>query len=179
MIQLTTEQIQNIVIDTGLVYVNYGIYGEERLLAPTRGGNTFTVEQDVRIIERDGAMGKEKGLRRVIREDAMLTVRIMDMSIDNIKLALAGSTLDGTGKIITNTQEGVIADSEYLDNITLIGEDLEGKTKVITLYNALGDNGLTWNMVDKDESVVEIQFSGHHDPTDKTAPLYEIEEIAA
>jgi hypothetical protein len=174
-LNVTTEQIENIMLDTGVTYINYGVAGE-RILAPTRGGNTFTVEQDVRIIERDGAMGKEKGLRRVIREDAMLTVRIMDMSIQNIKLALAGAIVDGS-KII-NTQEGVIAETEYLDNVTWIGTDMEGKTKVITLYNAMADNGLAANFVDKDEAVVEIQFAGHRDPTDKTAPLYEIEEVA-
>lgn len=172
--QLTSAQIENIVIDVGVVYLDYGL-GTQRILAPTRGGNTFTVEQDVRIIERDGALGKEKGLRRVVREDAMLTVRVMDLSIANLKATLAGST--GTATKVTSTLTGTIAAGEYYTNVTLIGTDVKGRSKVITLFNALNDNGLTLNMNDKDESVVELQFSGHRDPTNINLPLYTIEDL--
>ena len=174
MSTVTTAQIENIILDTGVVYLNYGEVGE-RILAPTRGGNTFVVEQDVKIIERDGALGKEKGLRRVIREDAMLTVRVMDLSIANLQMALRAASATATK--ITSTQDGSIADSEYLANVTLIGTDMEGKNKIITLFNAMSDNGLSIEMADKDESVVEIVFAGHRDPTDATVPLYTIEEV--
>ena len=177
MRNITTEQIENILLDTGVVYVNYDVAGEERILAPTRGGNSFVVEQEVRVIERDGALGKEKGLRRVITEDATLTVRLMDMSVDNLKLALAGATVDGTK--ITSTTDGTIADSEYLDNVTLVAKDMEGKSRVITLFNAMADNGLSVDMTDKDESVLEVVFAGHRDPTDYTQPLYTIEKVVA
>lgn len=172
--QLTTQQIENILIDTGVVYVNYGVAGE-RVLAPTRGGNTFVVEQEVKEIERDGALGKEKGMRRVTKENAMLTVRFMDMSIANLKMALRGASATATK--ITSTTDGVIADDEYLENVTLVGTDLEGKNKIITLFNSMSDNGLSLNFTDKDEAVVEVTFAGHRDPTDATAPLYTIEEV--
>ena len=172
---LTTEQIENILLDAGVVYANYGEVGE-RVLAPTRGGSSFAVEQEVRIIERDGALGKEKGLRRVINEDAMLTVRLMDMSIDNLKLALAGATVNGDK--ITSTQDGTIDDSEYLKNVTWIGTDMEGKNKVITLYNAMADNGLSVDFPDKDEAVLEVVFAGHRNPQDYAEPLYTIEQVA-
>jgi hypothetical protein len=172
--QLTTQQIENILLDVGVVYLNYGVAGE-RVLAPTRGGGSFVVEQDVRIIERDGALGKEKGLRRVVTENAALTVNVMDMSIANLKAALAGSTATATK--ITSTLTGEILDSEYYSNITWIGTDMEGKNKVITLYNALADNGLNISFTDKDEVVVEMAFAGHRDPTDTSKPLYEIEEV--
>ena len=173
--QLTTQQIENIMLDTGVVYVDYG-EATERVLAPTRGGNSFVVEQDVRVIERDGALGKEKGLRRVITENAMLTVRVMDMSITNLNMILRGSTATATK--VTSTLTGTIADTEYLTNITWIGTDMEGKNKIIALYNAMSDNGLSADFTDKDEAVVEIQFAGHRDPTDTTAALYDIEEVS-
>lgn len=172
--QLTTAQIENILLDTGVVYLDYGLPGE-RILAPTRGGNSFVVEQDVRVIERDGALGKEKGLRRIIKEDAMLTVKFMDMSIANLKMALAGSTATSTK--VTSTTTGNIADTEYFSNITWIGTDMEGKNKIITLNNPLIDNGLSVEFADKDEAVVEAVFSGHRDPTNSATPLYTIEEV--
>jgi hypothetical protein len=174
LMQLTTAQIENILLDTGVVYLDYGLPGE-RILAPTRGGNSFVVEQDVRVIERDGALGKEKGLRRIIKEDAMLTVKFMDMSIANLKMALAGSTATSTK--VTSTTTGNIADTEYFSNITWIGTDMEGKNKIITLNNPLIDNGLSVEFADKDEAVVEAVFSGHRDPTNSATPLYTIEEV--
>ena len=174
MSTVTTAQIENILLDTGVVYLDYGLAGE-RILAPTRGGNSFVVEQDVRVIERDGALGKEKGLRRVIMEDATLTVRCMDLSIPNLKMALAGSTATATK--VTSTLTGEILASEYFGNVTIIGTDMEGKNRIITLNNALADNGLTVEMADKDEAVVEIVFSGHRDPTDAAIALYTIEEV--
>jgi len=175
---LTVEQIENIVLDAGATYINYNEY-DERLLAPTRGGNTFTVEQEVRIIERDGALGKEKGLRRVIDENATLTVRLMDLTVKNLKLALAGSKLSLNGKKVTNTEDGTIENDEYLSNITWVGKDMKGDNKVITLYNALGDNGIEINATDKEEAVVEIQFAGHRNPQDYSEPLYTIEDVDA
>jgi len=170
---VTTEQINNILLDTGVLYVDYG-EATQRILAPTRGGASFVVEQDVKTIERDGALGKEKGLRRIIKEDAMMTARILDASKENIQMALRGAALAST--TITSTLTGTIADAEYLTNITWIGEDMEGKSKIITLFNAMSDNGLSFSFNDKDEAVLEIVFAGHRNPADYTDPLYTIVE---
>lgn len=172
---VTTNQTNEILLDSGVVYIDYG-EATERILAPTRGGSTFVVEQEIRLIERDGSLGKEKGLRRIIREDAMLTVRLMEISMENLEMVLRGSTL--ATSTITPTQNGTISATEYLTNVTWIGEDLEGKSKVITLYNAMVDNGLNLNAVDKDEAVLEVVFSAHRDPADYTSAPYTIVETS-
>jgi hypothetical protein len=156
------------------VYLDYGL-PTERLLAPTRGGNSFTVEQEIRQIERDGALGKEKEMRRVITEDAMMTVRLLDLSIANLKLCLAGAKI--VNGVVSSTTDGVIDASEYFGNVTLVGVDLEGKNRVITLANPLADNGLSVDFTDKDEAVLEVQFSGHRNPFVCEEPLYTIEDV--
>jgi hypothetical protein len=171
---MTKEQIENIVLDAGAVYLNYGL-PTERLLAPTRGGNSFVVEQDVRIIERDGALGKEKFMRRVINEDAMLTVRVMDLGPENLKLALAGANL--TNGVVSSNTDGMIQESEYISNVTFVGVTMGDDDVVISIYNALGDNGLSVDFTDKDESVLEIQFSAHRDPQDYTLPIYTMDKV--
>lgn len=175
MQNLTTQQIENVVIDTGVVYKNYGEVDEE-ILAPCRGSNTFVVEQEFKDIEYNGQRGKTKGMRRIITENASLTVNLMDMSQDNLKLALAGAIVNGTTHAITSGS-GKIADSEYLKNICLVGTTMKGEEKVITLYNAMADNGLSLEMVDKDESVIELVFAAHYDPTNLASPLYKIENV--
>jgi len=172
---VTSAQINNILIDVGVVYLDYGL-GTQRILAPTQGCS-FEVKQDIKQIDRDGALGKEKGLRRIIKEDATLKVKFMDMSIANLKMVLAGSTATATK--VTSTSTGTIASSEYFTNITVIGTDMEGKNKIITLFNPLVDNGLKMDFKDKDETMVEAEFSGHRDPTSGTPTLYTIEEVTS
>ena len=45
---IKSENLEHIVIDAGVVYLNYGIEGEEKLLAPCKGDNTFSVEAEIR-----------------------------------------------------------------------------------------------------------------------------------
>lgn len=171
----TTAQIENIVIDAGAVYLNYGL-GEaagERILAPTMGGNSFSVEQEIKEIEVDGIKGKTKNLRRIITENASLSVNLADLSLENLKVALPGTTLASS----TLTSTGNIADTDYISNVALVGETMKGEYKVIIIYNALADNGLSIEMTDKEETSVEVQFSAHYDPTDLTAPLYEVKDV--
>lgn len=260
MVNLTQDQIENIVIDTGVVYVNYEEVGE-RILAPVRGENQFLVERTIRDIEFAGRRGKTKGLRRIIEENAKLVVNLMDLSMDNLALALSGATygnadkyarateylgegeeggggaftlsqtpinptqtgsfefwIDGakvswtygveytivgttltvaagaylaqgealvasykydTGSDTATIVPGDITDDDYLTNIALVGVDLEGKSKIIWLYNAMSDNNFDWKMVDKDESVITVEFAAHWDPKDNSKKPYKIEEIPA
>jgi hypothetical protein len=172
---LTVEQIASVVMDSGLVYINYGEL-DERELAPLKGGSTFVVEQEFKDIEFDGMRGKTKGMRRIISENAYATVNLMGLTQENIKLALAGANIDGTTKAITNGS-GAIADSEYLKNITIICKTMGDEYKIITLYNALSDNGLSLSTVDKEESVVALNLSAHYDPANLESPIYKIEEV--
>lgn len=91
MSAVTSTTVKNLILDEGVVYKNYGLAGEA-IIGATAGGNSFTVEREIKEIEVDGVKGKVKGLRRLITENAMLTVNLKEMSTDNIKLALAGST---------------------------------------------------------------------------------------
>lgn len=170
--ELTIEQIENIVIEMGVVYVNYG-ESDERLLAPCKGSNVFNVEAEIREVEVGGLRGKTKGLRRKIREDASLELNLMDLSLENLKMALPGSVL------VENklTNGWVIKNEDYLKNVTLIGEDMGGNYKKITIYNALMDEALSIEMSDKEESSIQLKLSGHYDPEDKSHKLYNIEDL--
>lgn len=174
---LTLAQIESIVIDAGLVYLDYGLPAE-RLLAPTRGGNTFTVEREIHTMEVDGVRGKAKGLRRIVTENAMLMVRLLGLAQENLAAALPGATYNALTGVIAGGSGQLVATS-YLTNVTLIGEAMGGRNKVITLFNALADGGLTIAMTPKEEAVVEVVFSAHYDPVNLVSPIYRIEEVAA
>ena len=162
--------IQPIVIDAGVVYKNWGL-GTQKMIGVTRGGNVFNVEPEYKEVERDGARGKEKGLKRLINLDVTLATNIMSLTKENVKDAI------GCAKIVGNVVKSKlhIADSDYLDNITLIGETLSGEYKRITVKNAFADEGIEIAMEDKEETSVEVTFSGHFNP--QAANMTEYEEI--
>lgn len=175
---VTQNTVKNLVLDAGVVYVNYG-EASERMLGATMGGNTFTVEREIKAIEVDGIKGKVKGLRRVITENAMLTVNLKEMSPENIKLALGGShiedypAVDPTHKKITSA--GKIVETDYITNIalaaTVSGSD---QPAVVMLHNVLADGNFEVTLTDKEEAVVPIQFSAHYDPASIDMVPYEI-----
>lgn len=168
---ITKETVKNLLCDAGVVYLNYGLEGE-RVLGATEGGNTFTIEREIREIPVDGARGKVKGLRRIVSENAKLTVNLKEMSAENIRLALAGaavsdypSTGEKTHDEIRST--GEIGDTDYANNVALVAR-LSGTNRpvVCVIENALADGNFEIGGKDKEEAVVPVEFSAHFDPED-------------
>lgn len=174
--KLTQEQIENIQIDYGLVYINYGEAGE-RQLAPTRGGGTFSVTKNIRDIEFDGRRGKTKGTQVIDEINAMLSVPILCASMDNLALAMPWATYSD-GKLSAKSSDlGVIQDGAYLSNITMFAKTVGGGYKKITLYNAMTENDFSLAAAPKAEGVITLEVHAHWDAEDDTSDLYDIEDV--
>lgn len=175
---LTTEQIESIQIDYGLVYVNFGEVGEA-LLGPTRGGATFDVTVTRREIEFDGSRGKTKGMQVIDAIDAKLTVNSLDASMDSLALAMPFATYESDKLTCGSGAVGVIPDANYLANVTMFGKLASGEYKKITLYNAMNEKDFSFAAVPKGEGLVGLEIFAHWDPTDDTKDLYDIEDVAS
>jgi hypothetical protein len=172
---LTGESTKNLVIDAGAVYINLG-ETDERVLGATRGGSTFTIEQDIKLIEIDGVRGATKGARRVIESNAKIVANLLELSSENIMLAIAGSSAtdwtDDTSAGTVATHDEIrrtrnISDLDYIKNVSIVGKVNGTDENIIcTVYNALSDEGLEMALEDKEETGVEITFTAHFDPTD-------------
>lgn len=179
---LTTQQIENIQIDYGIIYKNYGEVDAE-MLGPVRGGGEFSATATIRDIEFDGAKGKTKGLQVVEDINAMLKVTILDTSVDKLALAMPFLTLEGDGSTTPYTLTakssniGAIPDTSYLKNITMFAKTVKGEYRKITIYNAMAENGLTLAAKPKGEGEVTLEVYGHWDATDDTADLFKIETV--
>lgn len=172
---VTKKTVKNMLLDAGVVYLNYGL-DNERILGATSGGNTFNVEREIREIEVDGVKGKTKGLRRKISENAHLTVNLKEMSPENIQIAFSGSTIDTSDADYDIIKSGGdITDNDYLENVALV-VPVSGSDKhcIILLHNVLSDESLDLNLEDENEGIIEVQLSAHYDPEDLDAPIYEI-----
>lgn len=173
---LTREQIENIQIDYGLLYINYN-ETDERRLAPTRGGGTFNATKVIRDIEYDGRRGKTKGTQVIDEINATLTVPLLDTSMDNLALAMPFATYEN-GKISAkSTNLGIIPDSAYLKNITMFAKVIGGGYKKITLYNAMTENDFSIVAAPKAEGVIQLEVHAHWDAEDDTVDLYDIVDV--
>jgi len=167
---LVSAQTNKTLIDAGVVYI------DDQLISPCEGNNTFVVAPEYRDIPYNGKPGPTKGLKRVLGETATLTIHPKGLTQTMLKHALPGVT-DTAGKL-TGGGRRIIPTTDYHE-VMLIGNTLDGLTKVITLYNALGNNGLNLDLAEDGETILEIVFEGSYDPSDLTSPIWSIEDGVA
>jgi hypothetical protein len=55
-----------------------------------------------------------------------------------------------------------ISDTDYLENVTLVGQRLDGNKVKIVAKNVLNDGNISLALESKDEAVHETQFTGHY-----------------
>ena len=172
--------VENIQIDHGIVFRNYGLE-KQKLLAPIRGGSTFKVERTIRQIEFDGQGGKTKGTEVIDDENATISAKTLNASLDSLSMALPGASItkDKNGEIskIESSDLGLISDENYNDNITMFCKTLKGDYLKISIFDAMADNGLEFAAVQKAEGEIQLDFAAHHSYEDETKKIYSIERI--
>ena len=173
--------VENIQIDHGIVFRNYGLE-TQKLLAPIRGGSTFKVERTIRQIEFDGQGGKTKGTEVIDDENATISAKTLNASLETLSLALPGASLtkDSTSGEITKIESsnlGLISDDNYDDNITMFCKTLKGDYLKITIYDAMADNGLEFAAVQKAEGEIQLDFAAHHSYENDTKTISSTEKI--
>lgn len=178
MPELTTQQIEDIQIDYGILYVDYGEVGE-RLLGPTRGGGAFNVKAKYREIEHDGRKGMTKDMKVLEELDANLGATLIDTSIDNMELAMPFLTRVGNVLTAKSAALGVVPSAAYKKNITMFAKLISGLYKKITLYNPMNVKDFSLAAKPKGEGEIGFDFAAHWDPTDDTKDLYKVEDVAS
>lgn len=121
----------------------------------------------------------------VVKLDGVPKVRLTDYTMDYAAGKIYFFTAPGTDVVITAdytyiSGDAVIAgaeitDNAYIDNVTLVGT-ISGKTTpvIAQINNALCESGLSLSLVDKDEAVPELTFTGHYTYADLVTPPYSI-----
>ena len=165
---INTEQVSKMMLDTGAVFVG-GV-----LLSPCEGDNAFVVTREYRDIPYNGAPGKTKGLKRVLTENATLTVHPKGLTQSVLKMALPG-IVDEAG-VLSGGGRKAVADEDYVDEVMFVGDMKDGTTKVFTIFNCLSENGLTITASENSEAILELVFSAHYNPEDLNEPIYTISD---
>ena len=169
---ITTNTYQRIIMGPGAVYTGIS---QATLLGATMGGNVMEINRTFRDIRPDGALGKVKNFRRLESVEAVLTVRLLEVTETAIIYALAGSS-EAAG-VITG---GEIVNATYIDYVSIIAE-ITGITAVselatvaIEITNALVEGPLTITLPESGETVIELKFNAHYDATTLTTEPWKI-----
>lgn len=178
MPRITQQQLEDIQIDYGIIYTNYGEVDSARL-GVTKGGGNFIATQEGHYIEFDGATGKEKGTYVIDTILASLTTTVKNLSQEVIMLALPYATITSDVITVGRANVGVVQSNAYLKNVTMFAKTIKGEYKKITLYNAMNLTGLNFVAAPKVEGEYVLTFDGHLNPelaTDMDL-LYKIEDV--
>ncbi len=160
---ITTSTAARLVLDSGALYYNYD-EGGQALIGATRGGATFVVNQEIREIELDGALGPVKGLRRITRSTPVLTFTLLEFTLTTLKNILPASASASSSPYDTITRiVSSVADSFYLTNVALVAEvSTLTNASVCKVKNALLDAAPSLTTTDKDEGTIDLEATGHY-----------------
>lgn len=175
---INANTYQRLLLDAGVVYANYGL-GSQRILGATRGGSTFTIEPEYRMMPADGAPGDVKGSERALRVKVKLTTNILEMTTDNLKMALPASVSSTAGGYDTITRSAQLTNADYLDNVALVIKKSGSSVPfILILKNCLALGNFEVAGSDDDEPVLAVEFTAHFDPSALGTEPWEIRNPA-
>ena len=163
------------IVDAGVVYVNFG-EPDEAILGATNGGVTFGWEaMNMRTPEIDGLKGRLKGASRITEASPQMVVNLVEWHEDAILAAFPGVTVQTISgrKHITRTTR-VIAPEDYPVNIAMVGKLSSGEDVIVILKNPMVVSGAEIPTADDTEATTALTFVGHYDPDDIEEEPWEI-----
>lgn len=175
---LTQTQIDKVIVDEGIVYINWGVTSKEAKLGPVRGGSEFTATATYRDIEFDGKRGKTLGFKVIDELNAMLKLNLLSHDQQQLAVLLPFVDVGSTPFDITSAEQALVPATKYLTNVVMFCRTLDGKYKKVTLFNALNEAPLVISAKPKAENELALEFHGHWDAVTTTNELFKIEEIA-
>ena len=162
----TAETADRLIVDAAQVVLHYGEVGETNLGA-TRDGSSFDLNRTFREMTFDGMRGPTKGMKRRERIEASITCNLLEMTKDNLMLAIAGAkehTPDPVDDDFDYIRGGPVEADDYIDNVALVGTLSTGDDVIIVIFNALPNGELSFSTTDNDEVVLPLTLVAHFDP---------------
>jgi len=154
---LTANTKGRLVFGPGQLYKNFDedlLTGTE--LGATRGDSEFNRGLTLRAIAVDGLLSPVEVLRRREKVEPTLRCSLLEITADNLQLALAGSTTNVDDEIV-----GGEVDAATADNIALVAENADGEDFIIMLYHPIATDISPMSTPDKGEMILSVTFTGH------------------
>ena len=162
--------VGDIILGDGAFYIN------STLVGLTRGGGQFTVEREYRMIEADGDFGPVKGRNRKIRSTPKLTMNLLEITGSRMTKMYPAvtNTTTSTGSIVTGAAN--IADGDYSE-VKWVGQTKDGRDVIIVVENAINMENIDFGLVDKEEIVASVTFTGTYLEATRTEEPWSVEYV--
>ena len=169
---ITEVTPKNILLGAGTIFKNLtwdttkSQFKFEKVLGATSGGSKFSIKNEFKDIEADGAVVKVKGLTLKYGQVAELETNLLDITVDNLKIAMLGeekaAEMTGYKELVPKAQ---LEAGDYIDNLAYVGRKSDGSPVIIIMENALCTEGLEIEGKNKDNSVLKVKFECYGDIT--------------
>lgn len=169
---ITEVTPKNILLGAGTIFKNLtwdstkSQFKFDKVLGATSGGSKFSIKNEFKDIEADGAVVKVKGLTLKYGQVARLETNLLDITVDNLKIAMLGeekeSEVTGYKELVPKAQ---LEAGDYIDNLAYVGRKSDGSPVIIIMENALCTEGLEIEGKNKDNSVLKVKFECYGDIT--------------
>jgi hypothetical protein len=147
-------------------------------LTLTRGGGSFKIEREFRIIEADGDYGPVKNRIRLIKEVPKLNMKQLEIIPANTEqyfpaMSAAATAASTTSTLTTRSLTTNITSDDY-NFVTWAGYTKGGRAVVIQLQNAINLEEINWDVVDKEEVINEMTMTGTYIETARTTAPWKV-----
>lgn len=175
---VTEETWRSMIVDVGVVYVNYG-EADERRLGATDGGVTFGWnEYETRAPEIDGLKGRLAGTTRITQASPQIEVNLVEWSRKNMEIAFPGAETEWDGDkgvYVLKRSTRVLPLSAFPKNLAVVGtQSGTGKAVVMMIKLPQVIDGAEIPMEDDNEATASLTFVGHYSADDPEEEPWEI-----
>lgn len=174
----TANTPQHLMLNTGAIYLNYGLPAES-LLGAVATGNEFDCTVKSYDIKLGGVTAsKLKGLEFITDVTASLKVNMLEVTTAILQAAIQGSVVD-----TSNSNYDIISlplvlgngNQTTIKNIALVTTISGSLTPVvILLFNAMSTGGIKIKLEDGKDNIIPLTFEAFLDPLFPNASLFEI-----
>jgi hypothetical protein len=158
---------------TGILYKEYG-EGTQREIGASRGDITFIDDREFRHKDFNGQYGPVEGNKVIIKSEQILKFGLLELTYQNFEDCYAGLAVSDEGAYHQITGDLAVAAGDYHENVAWAGERHDSKYCIILLNNALGDGKIEMPIKDKDDIVIDTQFTAHYGTATPTTPPWSI-----
>lgn len=168
---ITSNTDKHFILDAGVAYANIDLEGLEAggwataianalPLGATRGGNVFNPNRELRDMEIDGALGPVRELQRRGSSRPTLSLNLLEVTPENVKMSLAGAIVTDIGSFKRVTG-GEITDDSYWRNVAIAASlSDDGRPVVIVVRNPIVLEAPAFELTSMAELVLSVSFVG-------------------
>lgn len=175
----TSDSPKHFLLNTGAIYINYGLAGE-KLFGAVASGNEFDIAIKTYNVKVGGITNSNvKGLQFITDVAVSLKVNMLEFTTDILNAAIQGSVVDTVTNpnydLITLPMTTGVGNQTYLSNIALV-TTLSGSNTpvVIILKNAQATGGIKLKVEDAKDNIMPLTFEAFSDPLSPKDSCFEI-----